>query len=141
MTVVNRTATLDASVEEVWAYFSQPENWPEWDPDNVAVAEDSEPGIVAGRMWQIEMKNPKKGQLTFRDVVEHESFSWSVVALGGAVSGDATFGFQTAEDGKTLFSYDFAMSGFLGRLLWRFGRNIVLKGVDGGLSNIIDNVR
>jgi len=50
-------------------------------------------------------------------------------------------GRAAAEDGKTLFSYDFAMSGFLSRLLWRFGRDTVLKGVDGGLTNIIANVR
>ena len=133
-----RRATLDRPSDSIWAYFERPQSWPQWDPDIVAVPDDAEPGIVEGRTWNVEMKTPKTGRLEFSDVTVGKGFTWRIVALGGAMQGVGNFRFEPIDDGtKTHFEYEFEMKGVLGKPFWLLARKTVVKGVDGGMSNII----
>ena len=136
---VVRQTVLDAPVDQVWEYFEHPASWSEWDPDIVAVYEEADPGIADGKSWDIAMKAPKQGRLEFSQVVPGKGFTWQVVALGGAIRGIGNFGFSSAaQKDHTDFTYEFQMKGLLGRGLWLLGRKAVVKGVDDGLSNLVN---
>ncbi len=48
------------------------------------------------------------------------------------------FRFEPIDDGtKTHFEYEFEMKGVLGKPFWLLARKAVVKGVDGGMSNIL----
>ena len=133
-----RRATLEAASDTVWAFFERPESWPQWDPDIVAVRGAAEPGIAEGRSWDIEMKTPKTGRLEFSDVIAGKGFTWRVMALRGAMQGVGQFRFTPIEAGaRTRFEYEFEMRGVLGKPFWLLARKTVVKGVDGGMGNIL----
>lgn len=137
MAAERREFILNATPGQAWAYLERPESWPEWDPDLVSVEDGTPAGIAEGRSWNIGMKTPKKGKLLFSDVVEGREFTWTVRALGGMIQGVGHFIIDAAEDpNKTDFTYDFEMKGALGAMLWRFQRELVVKGIDEGAENL-----
>ncbi|MCH9814838.1 MAG: SRPBCC family protein [Actinomycetia bacterium] len=133
-----RTATLNVTSEAVWSYFERPQSWPQWDPDIVAVSANTEVGIVEGRTWNIELEAPKKAKLEFSNVTLGTKFTWRVIALGGAMQGVGQFRLEPINGGdQTRFEYEFEMKGVLGSPIWLAARKKIVRGVDGGMDNIL----
>ncbi len=141
MATIHRSATVDATPEEVWAYLADPAHWAQWDPDITEVA-TTEVGIVENRTWRLTVRPGLQATMVFDDVEPHRSFEWDIRTLGGLIQSEAEFRLEPgAEHGTTVLTYEFELEGPIGKVIGAARRATVETAVEAGLANIAAALR
>ncbi len=100
MTIVKNSININASVEKVFAYVSNPMNTPEWMVNLVEHTNIVGSGVGQHYHWKYTMIGlPFQGETTVLEYVPNERF---VTESTGGLSGSFTFSFAPHESGTKL---------------------------------------
>lgn len=117
-----RTITINAAPETVWAVLSDVERWPEWTPSMVSVKALNPGPLAPGHQVRVHPKGTPESTWTVSEVTPNRSFTWGTKVGGARTTGGHEI--EPTPDGSRV-TLSIAVDGFVAKLLKPIiGRNI-----------------
>ena len=133
---IERSATVLATPETIWAAVCTPLDFSAWDPDCAGMKNLSGP-LANGATGAMVMRGAAPDfAIRFYDVVENESMSFDGAMLGGSVKANVDIRMTPIDAESTKLEYAFEMQGLLGPLVAWLKPKQCIEGTEHGLANM-----